>query len=68
MTATLVDHLSGILGIVINRMVPVATKDLKMTYRKPLIVGHEYMVKILIKLKFNSLIFFFKEKIIGLIR
>jgi hypothetical protein len=53
MTATLVDHLSGILGIVINRMVPVATKDLKMTYRKPLIVGHEYMVKILIKLKFN---------------
>ena len=45
MTATLIDHLSGILGIVMNRMVPVATKDLKITYRKPLKVGKEYMVK-----------------------
>ena len=42
--ATLIDNLFGYLGTLSNDLVPVATANLNINYRKPIKVGREYMI------------------------
>lgn len=44
--ATLIDNLFGYLGTLANDLVPVATANLNINYRKPIKVGKEYMIKV----------------------
>ena len=45
-TATIIDNLGGILGGLSSDLSPVATASLEIAYKKPVKVGHEYILKL----------------------